>query len=123
MTDNKQELQAVQDACLAIDLKFGKDIVALDIRGLTTVADYFIIATAGSLPQFQALTAAAEEAFAKHGYKLRHIEGLQSSNWVLMDFGDIFVHIFDKESRQFYNLERVWGDSRPLSGLVKSQYE
>jgi ribosome-associated protein len=105
-------LKALQDAYRALDQKFGQDIVMMDVRALTTVADYFIIATGGSRPQIQALALAAEESLGKNGYALRHSEGLRSANWALLDFGDIIVHLFDKESRNFYNLERVWGDAK-----------
>ena len=105
-------LQAVRDTCRALDMKFGGDIVALDIGDVSVVADCFIIATGGSAPQIQALADTAEEVLGRHGYPLRHTEGLRAANWVLLDFGDIIVHLFDKASRQFYNLERVWGDAK-----------
>lgn len=115
MEDKQRELTAVKDTYHALDLKFGKDIVIMDIRAISTMADYFIIATGGSVPQIQALAAAAEESLDKHGYTLRHSEGLRSANWALLDFGDIIVHLFDKESRPFYNLERVWGDAKTVA--------
>ena len=108
----EQEHQALRDIRHALDQKFGGDIVLLDISGLSVMADYFVIATGGSPAQMQALTAAAQEALEKHGYLMSHAEGLRSGNWVLLDFGSIIVHLFDKESRQFYNLERVWGDAK-----------
>ena len=109
--DNK-ELQAVQELKAALDSKFGQDIIVMDLRGITTIADFFVIATGGSAPQLQALTDTTEEVMAKHKIPLRHIEGLRAGEWVLLDFGGIIVHLFDKESRQFYQLERVWGDAR-----------
>jgi ribosome-associated protein len=112
LDDSARELEAVKEAYEALDKKFGRDIVVLDISPISVIADYFIITTGGNVPQIQALTAAAEETLNKHGYKLRHTEGLQSANWVLMDFGDIIVHLFDKENRAFYNLEHVWGDAK-----------
>jgi len=96
----------------ALDKKFAEDLVVLDIGNITTIADYFVIASGGNAPQIRALAAAAEETMLKDGRKLRHAEGLGSANWVLLDFGEIIVHIFDKESRAFYSLERVWGDAK-----------
>ena len=108
-------LQAVKDAACALDEKFGKDIVVLDISGVSTIADYFIISEAGNPNQMQAMVSGAEEAFHKHGLPLRHIEGLQRADWVLMDYGDIIIHIFNSESRTFYNLERTWRDASMIN--------
>ena len=94
-----------------MDKKFGQDIIVLDIGNISTLADYFIIATGQNNPQIQTLTDTVEETMHKCGINLRHIEGRRGAEWVLMDFGDIFVHIFNKESRNFYNLERIWGDA------------
>ena len=83
----------------------------MDLRNVTTIADFFVIATGGSAPQLQALADTAEEIMKKHQIPISHIEGVRAGEWVLLDFGSIIVHLFDKESRQFYNLERVWGDA------------
>jgi len=96
----------------ALDDKFGEDIVVMDLRGISTIADYFVIATGTSQPQLTALADAAEITLKANGLQLSHIEGMQSGNWVLLDFGAVIVHLFDKENRRFYNLERVWGDAR-----------
>jgi len=107
--------QVVKSLADALDQKFGKDIVVLDIGRISVIADYFVIATGGNPNQINALADAAHESLEKQGILARHVEGLQSANWVLMDFGDIIVHIFDEESRNFYNLERVWGDATVIS--------
>jgi len=96
----------------ALDQKFGQDIVALDLRSLPASFDCFVIATGGSLPQIQTLAQATEECLEKCGLPINHIEGMQSAKWVLLDAGHMIVHIFDKENRGFYNLERVWGDAK-----------
>jgi len=108
------ELKAVRELRDALDQKFGQDIVLMDLSLISSIADYFVIATAGSTPQMQSLADTAEEVMLKHNIPLRHIEGLRSGEWVLLDFGVIVVHLFDKENRQFYNLERVWGDANVL---------
>ena len=108
-------IQAAKAAAKALDDKFGKDIVLLEIAPVTTIADYFILATGGNSIQIQAMADSVEEALKAQGLALRHIEGMQKGNWVLIDFGDIIVHIFDAESREFYNLERIWGDAQSIA--------
>ena len=108
-------LQAAMDAANALDQKFGKDIVLLDISGVSTVADYFIITDAGNPNQVQAMVGGVEEAMDKCGIRLHHIEGRERADWVLMDFGDIIVHIFNEESRAFYDLERTWRDAQHIN--------
>lgn len=104
-------LPAVKDAVQALDKKFGKKITVLDIRGIADIADYFIITNAGNPNQVQAMVDEVEEALYKHGLKLRHVDGKNNKDWLLMDFSDILVHIFNEESREFYNLERTWRDA------------
>jgi ribosome-associated protein len=106
-----KELQAVFNVCDALDKKFGIDIVIMDIREKTSLADYFVIATGGSSLQLTAMSDAAEDSMKKDGIALYHAEGIRS-NWKLLDYGNIIIHLFDKEGRAFYNLERVWGDAR-----------
>lgn len=108
-------LQAAKDAANALDQKFGKDIVLLDISEISAIADYFIITEAANPNQVQAMAGGVEEALQKnHDIRVRHIEGMQRADWVLMDFGDIIVHIFNPESRAFYDLERTWRDARVI---------
>jgi len=111
MNENK-DLTAVLELYKAIDAKFGQNIVLMDLRELTPIADYFFIVTGGSAPQLAALAETAEDTLEKHGITVRHREGVHSANWTLLDFGHIVVHIFDKESRDYYNLERTWGDAK-----------
>jgi len=111
MIENK-DLTAVLALYKAADAKFGQDILLMDLRELTSIADYFFIVTGGSAPQLAALAETAEKTLVEHGMKLRHKEGVASANWTLLDFGDVVVHIFDKESREYYNLERTWGDAK-----------
>jgi ribosome-associated protein len=106
------ESAAIEALRKALDQKFGQDIVVMDLRGLSTIADYFVIATGTSQPQMAALASTANETLTKHGLKLSHTEGLDTGNWVLLDFGSVIVHLFDKVNRQFYNLERIWGDAK-----------
>ena len=95
----------------ALDAKFAKDIVLMKIGEISPIADYFVIATGSSAPQLQALTQTAEEVLKAHGLELKHTEGVRGGKWVLLDFGSVIVHLFDQESRDYYNLERIWGDA------------
>jgi len=98
----------------AVDDKFGFDTVVLKVSEITPMADYFFI-TSGSNPnQIKAIAVSVEEELVKHKFTLRHSEGMNSANWVLLDFGDIVIHIFDRENREFYDLERVWADAVKL---------
>jgi len=103
--------QAVKAAYTAIDDKFGYDCVVLDVSEVSIMAEYFMIATANSPSQLKAITDAVEEALHKLGIRLRHSEGVQTARWILLDFGGIVVHLFCKEDREYYRLERIWGDA------------
>ena len=112
MTEQNMELTAALALYKELDKKFGQDIVLMDLRELTPIADYFILVTGNNAPQLAALADTAEEMLIAHGMRLKHREGVNSANWILLDFGLIVVHLFDKEARQFYNLDRTWGDAR-----------
>lgn len=98
----------------ALSDKKGEDIKIIDINGISVLADYFIIANGNSSSQVNALVDNVEEELHKAGYQLKQKEGQSNGNWVLLDFGDIIVHVFDKENRLFYNLERIWKDGREV---------
>ena len=96
----------------ALDDKFAEDIVILDIREISTMADYFIIATGNNPNQLKAMADEVEEKLHKHGLKLNCVEGYASASWVLIDFSDVMIHLFAKDDREFYRLEKVWGDAK-----------
>lgn len=98
----------------AIGDKKGSRISVLDISGISVMADYFVIADAENNNQLQAIADNVEEQMMKNGNHCR-IEGKSESGWVLLDFGDIIVHIFNKEERLFYDLERLWRDAISVS--------
>jgi len=93
-----------------------QDIVILDMRRVTLVTDYFVIATGTSRPQIQAMADRIKEKVEGAGTKLLHSEGLANAKWVLMDFGAVVVHIFGRVERDFYHLERLWGDAPVIEG-------
>ena len=96
----------------ALNDKKGEDIKIIDITGISVLADYFIIANGTSDSQVNALVDNVEEELHKAGYSLKQREGQASGSWVLLAFGDIIVHVFDKENRLFYDLERIWKDGK-----------
>ena len=91
--------------------KKGSDVVAIDLRKLVSFTDYFVICSADSDTQVKAISDQLDKALSEEGIKCWHKEGLKALSWVLMDYVDVVVHIFKKESREFYNLEKLWGDA------------
>lgn len=102
-------------AYAALEEKKGENIKVIEVGQVTVLADYFIIANGSNAPQVQALVNEVEEALSKQGYEPKRIEGIKNTNWVLMDYGDIIVHVFSKEDRLFYDLERIWRDGKDIS--------
>ena len=98
----------------ALDEKKAEEIKTLDISNVSVMADYFIIASGNNRNQLQAIADNVTEKLHKIGYTLKQIEGYESANWILMDYGDVIVHIFDKENRLFYDLERIWSDGKEV---------
>lgn len=95
--------------------KKAEDIQIIDISGISVLADYFVIANGTNQNQIEAMRDAVDEALYKAGVPVKQIEGNRSSSWLLMDYGDIIVHVFSKEDRLFYDLERIWGDGKFIS--------
>ena len=110
-----QSKEMARIAWNALSDKKGEDIKIIDITGISVLTDYFIIANGNSDSQVNALVDNVEEELHKAGYPLRQREGQASGSWVLLDFGDIIVHVFDKENRLFYDLERIWKDGKDIS--------
>ncbi len=105
---------AAKQAYNVIDEKFGKEIIMLYIANVSIMADYFIIASANSPAQLKAISDAVDQKLFELGIRMRHLEGTVNSGWVLLDFGSIIVHLFLKEQREFYNIERIWGDAEKI---------
>jgi len=91
--------------------KKGYDVKIMDLRNVTNIADYFVICSAASDTQVKAISDEIDKQLSEQGIKCWHIEGYNTLNWVLMDYFDVVVHIFRSESRNFYNLEKLWGDA------------
>ena len=97
-------------ACDALDDKKALEIKVINIENVSTLADYFIIASGTNHNQVQAMSDNVDETLGRAGYEPKQIEGYQNANWILMDYRDIVIHIFDEENRLFYDLERIWRD-------------
>ncbi len=107
----------VKIAYTALDDKQGEDIRILDISGISVLADYFIIAHGNNSNHVRSLIDFTEEKLNKAGFETKNIEGNHNGSWVLMDFKDIIVHVFDKENRSFYDLERIWADGKVIENI------
>ena len=99
----------------ALEDKKAENITVIDIAEVSVLADYFIIASGKNKIQVQAMADNVEEILGKEGYELKQAEGYQTANWILLDYGDIVVHLFDTENRLFYDLERIWRDGKVTS--------
>ncbi len=105
-------LEITKLAIEALEDKKAEDIKVIDISQVSVIADYFIIAGGNNRSQIQALCDNVEEKLGRAGHPAKQIEGYDTANWILADFGDVIVHIFDKENRLLYDLERIWRDGK-----------
>nr|WP_252196380.1 ribosome silencing factor [Clostridium sp. MCC328] len=112
-----QSKEMVKLAVEALEEKKGEDVKIIDIEGVSVIADYFVLASASNANQTQALVDNVEEKLFKAGYECHQKEGSMSSTWVLMDYGDVIVHVFSKEDRLFYDLERIWRDGKIVESV------
>lgn len=104
----------LQLAYKAADDKHAEDIVVLNMQGISLLADYFMICHGNSDRQVQAIAREIQEKAQENGYEVKRMEGFDSARWILVDLGDVVAHIFHKDERVFYNLERLWGDAPQL---------
>ena len=107
-----ETLDIVKAAVAALEDKKAEDVTVIDINGVSSIADYFIIANGSNQNQLTAMQDAVDEALYKAGLHAKQIEGNNQSTWILMDYQDIIVHLFSKEDRLFYDLERIWRDGK-----------
>lgn len=101
MTELYNELQEKQ----------AEDIVMLDIKNITSIADYFVIASADNVRKVKAIADHAEDFLKKNNLELKSQEGKDTQKWILLDFGNIIIHIFENEEREYYNIEKIWKDA------------
>lgn len=109
--DVKEITKIAQDA---LEDKLGEDIKVLDLRGLSNVADAFVIASGKNPNHLRAMADAVEQKLYEAGVKLHHSEGYSGGTWVLLDFGNVLIHLFNQEARNFYSLDHVWSDAKKM---------
>jgi len=113
-----EEKKSRKMAILALNAmkeKKAEDIRIIDIEKISTLADYFLIASGTNRNQVHAIADFVEEKLGRAGYEVQHTEGYESANWILLDYGDIIVHIFDRKNRLYYDLDRIWRDGMAIS--------
>ncbi len=110
----EQCMEYAKLAASAAEDKKARDVVILDIRSLSVIADYFIICSANSRIQVQAIVDAIKDKLEEQGLSCKGVEGKDEAKWVLIDFGDVVIHVFQEEERNFFGLERLWGDAPRL---------
>ena len=108
-TGSQNNTQRISELMLE---KKALDIIIIDVRKITTLTDFFVICTSESGPQTRAITDHVNQQMKEEGVKSWHIEGYENLDWVLIDFVNIVVHIFSKDSREYYELERLWADGK-----------
>lgn len=108
-------IENVKTIINALEDKKAENIQIIDISEVSSVADYFVIANGTNKSQVQALADHVSEKLGRNGVYAKQTEGYNSANWILLDYTDIVIHIFDKESRGFYDLERIWRDGKVVS--------
>jgi ribosome-associated protein len=111
---NNQELLKI--AVKAADDKRAEDIIALNMKGISLIADYFIICHGNSDKQVQAIAREMKEKALENHFDVKRMEGFDEAKWILIDMGDVVAHVFYRDERTYYNLERLWGDA-PLEDL------
>ena len=105
-------LEAAKIAETALDDKLGQDIQVLNLKGLSNVADCFVIASGNNVNHLRAMADEVEQKLFQAGMKMHHSEGYSAGTWILLDFGNLLIHLFNKEEREFYGLEHVWGNAK-----------
>ena len=110
-------LESLQLAKAAVDIASDKkaaDVLLLDIRDISTIADYFVICNGNNARQIQAIAESLQEELKKQGAQLLYREGVADTGWMLLDFGDVIIHIFGPKEREYYRLERLWSEAKTV---------
>ncbi len=120
---NAESRKKASIACKAIEEKKGIDLKVIEIAEISTLADYFIISSGSNENQVQAIIDSVDEQMSKAGYEPRHTEGKSPTEWMLLDYGDVVVHIFNEEGRSYYDLEHIWRDGTQIDPASLSEEE
>lgn len=107
-------LELAREAAKVLDSKRGSQIKVIKVDGVSVIADYFVIATGHSSTQVKALADAVEYTLKEAGETVSHIEGHRNDSWILLDYVDVIVHVFSEESREYYDLDRMWADGEEV---------
>jgi len=105
----EQVLELVVDA---LEAKKAINLVTLNLQGISLIADYFVICHGNSETQVQALASAVREAVNAQSVRIRSLEGMNTARWILLDLGDVVVHVFHRDEREYYHIERLWSDAK-----------
>lgn len=116
--ESKELLHIVAKAC---DDKRAQNVIALDMKEISFIADYFLICEGSNERQVQAIAKGINDAVSEKGLNIARMEGLDHARWVLVDLGSIVCHVFHKDERSYYNLERLWGDAPQVSIQLKQE--
>jgi ribosome-associated protein len=108
----EKDLEIIRSVCTFLDDRKAEDIVVLDLRETANIADHFVIATGANKPHLKALYDGLQRLFKDSGFRGAHRTGSPESGWMIMDYYGVMVHLFDQETRDFYNLEEYWKDAR-----------
>ena len=111
--------EIVQLCAESADSKKAFDILVIDLRSLTQIADYFVLCSGSNTTQVGAIADNIGHTLAQAGIHYSHVEGGMGANWVLMDYGDVVVHIFEEQTRAYYSLEKLWGDAPRVPVLLQ----
>jgi len=109
-----EEKMLIQSIATVCDDKRAENIVALDMKNVSTVADYFLICHGNNERQVQAIAKAIKDEVSKYDFDIHRMEGYEQGRWILVDMGTVVCHVFHVDERQYYNLERLWGDAGQL---------
>lgn len=111
--NNTQDI--ARNAVQAAAAKKAQDITVLDIRDISIIADYFIVCSGNSTTQVKSIADEIKKRMQEHGYQLDHVEGYREEKWILLDYKDVVVHVFHSQEREFYKLEKLWGDAKVVA--------
>jgi len=107
-------IEKLERVVRSLDKHLGRDLVAIDVKGVSAITDYFVFVTGGSNTQVKALCDYVEQDLASSGVQPARIEGYTTARWILVDYGEVVLHIFQQEARGFYDIERLWKDGTPV---------
>lgn len=106
--------ELLEAAVMILDGKKAENITAINIASISSLADYFLLCSGNSITQVKSLAEELEFKLSQQGINPRRIEGAQTASWIILDYGEVVIHVFYRETRQFYNLERLWADGKTI---------